>query len=75
MKLGIIGAAQSGKSTIFSALTGARGESNNKGGKKDNRIASVKVMDERIDFLSSMYNPKKTTYASVEYLLPSDVGS
>ncbi len=75
MKLGIIGAAQSGKSTIFSALTGARGENDNKGGKKDNRIASVKVMDERIDFLSNMYNPKKTTFAAVEYLLPSDIGT
>jgi ribosome-binding ATPase len=75
MKLGIIGASQSGKSTVFSALTGARGESDNKGAKKDNRIASVKVMDDRIDFLSNMYKPKKTTYASVEYLLPSDTGA
>jgi len=75
MKLGIIGLPQSGKSTIFSALTGARGEIDNKGAKKDNRIASVKVMDERIEFLSNMYNPKKTTYASVEYMLPSDTGS
>jgi len=75
MKLGIIGAPQSGKSTVFSALTGARGDTDTRGGKKDNRIASVKVMDERIDFLSDMYNPKKTAYASVEYLLPSDTGS
>ncbi len=75
MKLGIIGASQAGKSTVFSALTGARGDSDTKGTKKDNRIASVKVMDERIDFLSNMYKPKKTTYASVEYLLPSDTGS
>jgi len=74
MKLGIIGLPQSGKSTIFAALTGARGDEN-KGGKRDNRIASVKVYDERIDFLSSIYNPKKTTYTSVEYLLPSDTGS
>ncbi len=75
MKLGIIGLPQSGKSTIFAALTGARGDENKTGAKKDNRIASVKVFDERIDFLSGMYNPKKTTYASVEYLLPSDTGS
>lgn len=75
MKLGITGLPQSGKSTIFSALTGARGESDNKGAKKDNRIASVKVMDERIEFLSGMYSPKKTAFASVEYLLPSDIGS
>lgn len=75
MKLGIIGLPQSGKSTIFAALTGARGDDNKIGVKKDNRIASVKVFDERIDFLSSIYNPKKTTYASVEYLLPADTGT
>ena len=76
MKLGIIGLPQSGKSTVFAALTGARGsDTDNTGAKKDNRIASVKVMDERIDFLSDMYKPKKTSFASVEYLLPSDTGS
>jgi GTP-binding protein YchF len=75
MKLGIIGASQAGKATVFSALTGARGDSDARSAKKDNRIASVKVMDERIDYLSNMYKPKKTTYASVEYLLPSDSGS
>ncbi|MFC1493743.1 DUF933 domain-containing protein [Thermodesulfobacteriota bacterium] len=75
MKLGIIGLPQSGKSTIFAALTGARGDENKKGVKRDNRIASVKVFDERIDFLRSIYNPKKTIYASVEYLMPSDTGS
>lgn len=75
MKLGIIGLPQSGKSTIFAALTGARGKEDKKGAKKDNRIASVKVFDERINFLSKEYTPKKTTYASVEYLLPSDTGA
>lgn len=75
MKIGIIGLPQSGKSTIFAALTGARGNENKKGAKKDNRIASVKVYDKRLDFLSNIYNPKKTTYASVEYLLPSGTGA
>jgi GTP-binding protein YchF len=74
MKLGIIGLPQSGKGTIFSALTGARGEDDKEKTKKDNRIASVKVMDDRVDFLSGMYRPKKTTYAQVEYLLPSNIG-
>ncbi len=72
MKLGIIGLPQSGKGTVFNALTGARGGDDNKNVKKDNRIASLKVMDERVDFLSEMYKPKKTTYAQVEYLLPSN---
>lgn len=73
MKLGIIGLPQSGRSTIFAALTGIRGEETAKGSRKDQRIATVKVMDERVDFLTEAYHPKKTTYATVEYLLPSEV--
>jgi hypothetical protein len=68
MKLAIIGLPESGRSTIFAALSGARGEAS----QKDQRVSTIKVMDERIDFLSNMYKPKKTTYAQVEYLLPSE---
>jgi len=68
MKLGIIGMPDSGRSTIFAALSGARGEAS----KKDQRVSTIKVMDERIDFLSGMFKPKKTTYTQVEYLLPSE---
>ncbi len=71
MKLGIIGLPQSGRSTIFAALAGARGEAS----KKDQRIITVKVMDDRLDFLSAMYKPQKTTYSRIEYLLPSDLVS
>lgn len=73
MKLGIIGYPLSGRSTVFTALTGARGEDSFKSHlKQDQRIGTVMVADERVDFLSAMYRPKKTTYAKVEYLLPSD---
>ncbi|MBN2126312.1 MAG: redox-regulated ATPase YchF [Deltaproteobacteria bacterium] len=72
MKLGIIGRPQAGKTTIFAALTGARGEEAlQKGSRADQRIGTVKVVDERVDFLTALYKPKKTTYAQVEYLLPS----
>ncbi len=74
MKLGIIGLPQSGKSTIFTALTGARGEGETPGSfHKDAMIATVTVHDERVMFLTDMYQPKKTTYAKVEYLLPSKI--
>jgi len=46
----------------------ARGEAS----QKDQRISTIKVMDELIDFLNKMFNPKKTAYAQVEYLLPSE---
>lgn len=72
MKIGIIGLPQSGKSTIFAALTGTRGEdAAQKGARADQRIGTVRVADERVDFLVAMFKPKKTTYAHVEYLLPS----
>ena len=73
MKLGIIGLPQSGKSTIFAALTGARGEDKaHKASRSDQRIGTVRVVDERVDFLTQIYRPKKTTHARVEYLLPSE---
>ncbi len=71
MKLGIAGLPQAGKSTIFVALTGARGDSSPGNSHKDTRIAMVTVVDDRIDFLVEMYAPKKIAYARVEYLLPS----
>jgi len=76
MKLGIIGLPQSGKSTVFAALTGARGEDKvRKASRSDQRIGTVRVQDQRVDFLTKMYKPKKTTYAQVEYLLPSDIAT
>ena len=67
MKLGIIGLPGSGKTTVFEALTQAGTDI----GKKDgNLISTSHVPDKRIDLLSRIYQPKKTTYAQVEYLLP-----
>ena len=76
MKLGIVGLPQSGRSTVFSALTGARSDKEALGSSRsDARIATVIVYDDRVDFLSEMYKPKKTTYAKIEYLLPSEIPS
>ena len=74
MKLAVIALPQSGKSTIFAALTGARGEEKDHGASRtDARIATVTVIDERVDFLSGIYKPKKTIFAKIEYLLPSKI--
>ncbi len=76
MKLGITGLPQSGKSTIFAALTGARGEDKFQGSPRtDQRIGTVRVADERVDVLTKIYKPKKTTFAQVEYLLPSEIST
>ncbi len=67
MKLGIIGLAGAGKSTVFEALSrNIQDESH----KKESRIGMVQVPDSRVDLLSEMYKPKKTIYAQVEYFLP-----
>lgn len=76
MKLGVLGLPQSGKSTVFGALTGSRGEKEDRASSRtDTKIATVTVLDERIDFLNQLYKPKKTTYTQIEYLLPSDIPS
>jgi ribosome-binding ATPase len=67
MKLGIIGLPGSGKTTVFEALSQTISDS---GKKEGNRISTSRVPDERVDILSRIYEPKKTTYAQVEYFLP-----
>ncbi|MBL0715994.1 MAG: redox-regulated ATPase YchF [Desulfosarcina sp.] len=72
MKLAIIGLGQSGKATVFQALTGA---SLTLGNKTESHIGTIQVPDERVDKLSAMYNPRKTIYAQVEYFLPATKGA
>ena len=67
MKLGLIGLPGAGKTTIFEALTSNFLGAGHKG---ETRIGTVRVPDQRVDELSIIYNPQKTTYAQVEYLLP-----
>jgi GTP-binding protein YchF len=68
MKLGIIGLPSSGKTTIFNALTlGNAPTGQSMGGRFDVLTAVVDVRDPRVDVLSRMFNPKKTTYARITY--------
>ena len=67
MKLGIIGLPRSGKTTVFEALTKSNLGTASKG---ESRIGTIRVPDSRIDALSEMYQPQKTIYTQVEYLLP-----
>lgn len=74
MNLGIIGLPQAGKSTIFAALIGARGEMKVSGSARtDPRIFTITVPDKRVDFLTGICSPKKITFAKIEYLLPSEL--
>ena len=67
MRFGIIGLPQSGRSTIFEALTQetARPEL-----KAEDRIATLNVPDGRVDRLNDLYQLPKTIYIQVEYFLP-----
>ncbi|MHB0967181.1 MAG: redox-regulated ATPase YchF [Bellilinea sp.] len=66
MRLGIIGLPQSGKTTLFNALTRAT-QPTGTTGKIEVHTAVVEVPDPRVDVLSSMFKPKKTIYARVTY--------
>jgi len=54
MKIGLIGLNQTGKTTLFSLLTGKDESSGFSGGKGSANIGTCIVPDERIDFLSEL---------------------
>jgi GTP-binding protein YchF len=68
MKIGIIGLPNSGKTTVFNALTrGQVATEAYSSGRMAVHTAVVHVPDKRVDKLTAMYQPKKTTYATVQY--------
>src|SRR5512135_63179 len=67
MKLGIIGLPQSGKTTIFNAVTRGNTPTTASAGRMEVHTAVVDVPDERVDKLSGMFKPRKTIYAKVTY--------
>ncbi len=69
MQVTIVGLPGSGKTTVFNALTGGHAETGGfSGGRAAPNVSVVKVPDERVDRLSALFNPKKTTYADVTYV-------
>jgi len=67
MKLGILGPPQSGKTTLFAALTRGQAEQGSARGEKVH-LGSVQVPDARLERLRDMYQPKKYTPAKVDYI-------
>jgi GTP-binding protein YchF len=67
MKLGIIGLPQSGKTTVFNALTRGDQPTAMTGVRFEVHQAVVDVPDERVDQLSAMFDPRKTIFAKVTY--------
>ncbi|MGI6711326.1 MAG: redox-regulated ATPase YchF [Bacillota bacterium] len=69
LSCGLVGLPMVGKTTFFNLLTNADIETSTfYTGKTDANINMAKVPDERIDFLSQMFQPKKTTYAQIQII-------
>ncbi|WP_419943402.1 DUF933 domain-containing protein [Candidatus Palauibacter sp.] len=73
MKIGLVGFAGSGKTTVFNAMTGL-GVPVGFGGEV--RLGTVRVPDPRVDALSARYSPRKTTYAEMRFCdIPGEYGA
>jgi GTP-binding protein YchF len=68
MKVGLVGFAGSGKTTIFNTLTGLTAEVGGYGAREKANIGVIKVPDQRVDRLADIYNPKKKTYAEISFV-------
>jgi ribosome-binding ATPase len=67
MKVGLIGHRGAGKTTIFNMLTGLQAQVGGFAGKEEIHLGVIKVPDLRIDKLSQIFRPKKTTYAEIRF--------
>ena len=73
MKIGLVGFAGSGKTTVFNTLTGLAVPVGFGG---EVRLGTVRVPDERIAALSKTFSPKKTTYAEIVFCdIPGEHGA
>jgi ribosome-binding ATPase len=72
MKTGIIGLPQVGKTSLFRILTKAHLAEHAYSNPREAHVGIAKVPDDRLDRLAALFNPKKLTHASVEYV---DVGA
>ena len=69
MKLGIVGLPNVGKSTMFNSITNAGAEcANYPFCTIEPNVGVVPVPDERLDKLTEMYKPQKTTHAVIEFV-------
>ena len=73
MKIGLVGFAGSGKTTVFHTMTGQDVPVGYGG---EVRLGMVRVPDERIVRLSQIFSPKKTTFAEMSFCdVPGEHGS
>jgi ribosome-binding ATPase len=68
MQIAIIGLPSSGKTTIFNALTRGAAPVGEYAAKPEPHIGVAHVPDDRVDRLSAIFRPRKTTFAEVTYI-------
>ena len=66
MIIGILGMPLTGKTTLFNLLTSQRKQTDTFLSPKTKNIGVVKIVDDRLDYLSSLHQDKKTIYATLE---------
>jgi hypothetical protein len=67
LRIGIVGLAQVGKTTLFQILTRSHGSAPG-AGRPEALVGVVRVPDARLDRLSEMFHPQKTVHATIEYV-------
>jgi GTP-binding protein YchF len=67
LRAGLIGHPSAGKTTLFRLMTSARQAPKAPHGKSEANVGVSRVPDERLERLSAMYNPRKKTFATVEF--------
>ena len=65
-RVGILGLPQAGKSTLFEILLAASGAQASQQGRE--AIGVIRVPDDRVDRLSELYQPKKTTHTQIQFV-------
>ena len=67
MKIGLVGLPKSGKTTLFNLLTGAQvATSRYDTGRNELHTGIARVPDDRVDRLTAIFKPRKTTFATFE---------
>lgn len=64
MKVGIVGYSGSGKSTVFEWLTGQAPDLSKI---QSGQMAKAKIPDDRLEWLSSIHNPRSTIHATLDF--------
>jgi GTP-binding protein YchF len=67
MKVGIVGFAKSGKTTIFNTLTGLEAEVGF-GSKDKANLGIIKVPDERVDRLGDLFKTRRRVFAEIAFV-------